>query len=124
MSCKHMTDKWKPNGCGSKVKGWKGWTYHLIPNFCFEGACSCHDYAYHYGGCKAVDDTARYNADREFYLQMKETIRKKVFFRRPYLYGLAWAYYKAVRHHGHDSFNWFDTNHSLLAHRKYYGYIE
>lgn len=43
MGCKHYTDKWAPNGCGSKGKGWKGLTYHLIPNFVFKSACNCHD---------------------------------------------------------------------------------
>jgi hypothetical protein len=122
MGCKHQTDKWKPNGCGSKVKGWKGFTYYMIPDFVFEGCCDCHDYAYMYGGVKSIDDTARYKADREFYLQMKEVIRKKAFFRRPFLHSMAWTYYKAVRKFGQDSFNWFSSEAEWRQHIENYGF--
>ena len=103
------TEKWKPNGCGSKAPGISAITYHIIPDWCFESACDCHDYAYFYGGCKLVDQSSRYKADVEFFNQMIETIHNKVFFRRPFLKSMAWLYFKAVRAYGEKSFNWFAT---------------
>ena len=115
--CKHYTEHFSPNGCGSKGKGWKAWSYHLIPNFVFKSACNCHDYAYFYGGCKFIDKAARYNADMEFYLQMRENIKKKVFFRRWDLYSLAKLYFDSVRLFGKEYFNWFDTDDLWDSHR-------
>lgn len=120
-----MPEKYfKPNKCGSKEGFILTALWHLIPNFVFETACNCHDKAYFAGGCKAVNDKARYWADTDFLEEMKVNIESYKKRKNPYrvtLWGLnkmALVYYKAVRKFGHTSFNWFEGPLEFYKHLK------
>lgn len=64
-----------------------------VPDFVFEIACQRHDFDY-YVGCTSQD---RYDADVRMYNTMCEAIELEPWYRRWYLYSIAWAYYRAVR---------------------------
>lgn len=115
------TAEFTPNFCGS-LEGIAKITYRFIPNFILGQDCNCHDYAYFYGGCKAIDDTFRYKADKEFYINMKARVDTLPWYRRYYYRGIIWTYYKFVRKFGHNSFNWFDTPFQWSSHLIKNGY--
>jgi len=108
--CKRFTNSknFVPNHCGSQ-EGVAKLSYYLIPDFILGQDCNCHDYAYFFGGCKTIDDTYRFKADKEFYRNMKYRIDQLPWWRRYYYQGIIWSYYKFVRKFGQKSFNWFET---------------
>lgn len=114
--CPGFTKKWSPNGCGPKGGLLAKISAFLIPELIFGGACNCHDFAYFFGGCKSIDDSARYKADREFLLDMESRIDSLYRFRRPYYRKIAQIYFKSVRNAGQDSFNWFPDLGSWVTH--------
>lgn len=115
-NCPEYTKKWVPNGCGPKGGVFAKVSSFVIPELIFGGACNCHDFAYFFGGCKAIDDSARYKADREFYLDMIARIELIYFWRRPFYKLAAKAYFEAVRGNGQDSFTWFKDINSWVSH--------
>lgn len=132
--CKRFspTAEFTPNNCGSQ-EGVAKFTYKLIPDFILGQDCNCHDYAYFFGGCKAIDDTYRYKADSEFYWNMKARVRELgkdckwwmrgwYATRKAYYQGIIWSYYQFVRKFGHKSFNWYDTPFQWSSHLIKNGY--
>jgi hypothetical protein len=64
-----------------------------VPDFVFEIACERHDFDYWVGNTK--ED--RYKADRRMYDTMVEAIKEEPWYRRIWLYPVAWTYYIGVR---------------------------
>lgn len=124
MTCEYSVKEkyFKPNKCGSKEGFILSALWYIIPNFVFESACDCHDKAYFVGGCKLINDKARFLADAKFYSLMAENISSYETRKNPYkwqikgLKKMAKVYYKAVRKFGHKSFNWFDTPKEYIDH--------
>ena len=85
------------NGCGGKSSIIKP------PNFVFGCACNEHDSKYYYGGNKE----RRKFSDKEFYKQMKQSIKESdASYLRKFHYKIwAWIYYIEVRRHGAGFFN-------------------
>lgn len=75
------------NGCGGKG-GWLN-----PPDFMYTASCNHHDFNYWLGGTEAD----RLEADRKFYEAMKRDVARLPWYRRPFYYGIAWMYYRAVR---------------------------
>lgn len=113
------------NGCGPKVKCVLGKIiYFLIPNWCFEKACNTHDARYYIGGCKAVSNSTRYEADLEFFKSMEDSIRSKSLWLRPLLYLMSWLYFRAVRSTGDAYFNWYRSPWRWGVHLSHIGIID
>ena len=64
-----------------------------VPDFVFELACERHDFDYYVGHTKQD----RYESDRRMYDMMREAISAEPWYRRAWLYPVAWTYYAAVR---------------------------
>lgn len=125
MSCEELKlpeHIFKPNQCGSQ-EGVAKLVYRFIPNFILAGACDCHDFAYMVGGCKEINDKARYFADLEFKRDMETLVwdrykTQKMFdrFMRGFYSRVIFVYYKAVRAFGQNSFEWKESPDAWMNH--------
>lgn len=84
------------NGCGTKG-GWFN-----PPEFLFHASCNQHDFYYWRGGTEAD----RERADEEFYRFMKQDASEGKWYQRPFMYAMAFVYYKAVRISGKKYFEY------------------
>ena len=85
-----LTDSQKKsicNGCGGKGG------FINTPQFLFKADCNQHDFNY-WLGCTEAD---RKKADKQFYSAMKDDVKRQPVMKRPFLYMVAFIYYKAVR---------------------------
>jgi hypothetical protein len=80
-----------------------------VPDFVFEIACERHDFDYYVGHTKQH----RYEADRRMYSLMKAAIRLEPWYRRAWLYPIAWTYYTAVRIFSSKYFYYGPEKHTL-----------
>lgn len=84
------------NNCGGKTFD--------VPEFDFVGACARHDVDYYIGSTQEE----RLISDRKFLDKMLEITRAQSWWRRWYLYGIAYSYYWGVRWGGEIGFNFGD----------------
>ena len=101
------------NGCGSKG------AFIKVPNFLFLASCNQHDFYYWLG--KSEED--RVKANDSFYKWMREDIATAVWYKKPYYYIWAYAYYKAVVIEGKKYFNYgsrYKTMDDLIQEMKLY----
>lgn len=85
------------DGCGKKG-GWIRPPEYLF----FDTSCDQHDF-YYWRGHREED---RKIADAAFYQVMKRDVGKATWYRRLWLYVVAWLYYRAVRFCGKPFFHY------------------
>jgi len=92
------------NGCSPK------WLTDNLPwylkkiqsQILFSPSCAIHDFRYYVGNT----EEERKFADKEFYENMKKQVKKKKWYKRPFLNLGAFLFYKLVEKYGNTAFNY------------------